>query len=74
MIWMEYTLESFPDGSFHVIGDWPGEVMGWTRDGEKSGGKDSVLYSPGDVFVVDDNGILRKADSLKKLIEQTKWI
>jgi len=65
MIWMDYVVESFPDGSFHVKGDWPGEVMGLKEDGSP---KDHWLYKPGDVFVVDENGILRKTDQLAVLM------
>jgi len=65
MIWMDYNVESFADGSFTVKGDWPGEVMGKNRDGSP---KTNALYRPGDVFVVDENGILRKSDHLSTLI------
>lgn len=61
MLWIDYNIESFPDGSFKVKGDTPTEVM------------DKGLYKPGDVFVVNENGILKKADGLKKLLEQTSW-
>ena len=62
---MDYNVESFADGSFTVKGDWPGEVMGKNRDGSP---KTTALYRPGDVFVVDENGILRKSDHLSTLI------
>ena len=67
MIWLDYNVESFADGSFTVKGDWPGEVMGWDKDGNP-GQKSHPLYQPGDVFVVQENGILRKTDNLSKLI------
>lgn len=60
MLWLDYTVESFPDGSFTVKGDWDGEVMGKQKDGTA---KDHSLYKPGDKFVVDNNGILRKVDA-----------
>ena len=60
MMWLDYTVQSGPD-CFTVQGDWPGEVMGWDRDGNKDGGiKVNPLYQPGDVFVVDQSGWLRK--------------
>jgi len=59
MIWMDYNIESFPDGSFTVRGDWPGEVMGWTKEGSEKK-KENTLYQPGDVFVVNEYGILKK--------------
>ena len=67
MLWVDYNLESFPDGSFTVQGEWPGEVMGRKRDGSWNG-KSAPLYKPGDVFVVDGIGILRKSDHLSTLI------
>ena len=67
MIWMDYVVESFPDGSFHVKGDWPGEVMGLQEDGSA---KDHHLYKPGDVFVVNEYGILKKVDELSKFVMQ----
>lgn len=64
MIWLDFNIESFPDGSFTVKGDWPGEV--WQ---DKEGNlKEHALYKPGDVFVVDTNGILRKSDHLSTLM------
>lgn len=65
MIWMDYNIESFPDGSFAVKGEWPGEVMGIAKDGTK---KDHYLYKPGDVFVVNEYGILRKTDEVNALL------
>ena len=76
MFWLDYTVQSFPNGDFIVEGDWPGEVMGWDKDGNKKGGlKVHPLYQPGDVFVVDTNGRLRKSDHLSTLMmkyEQSK--
>ena len=72
MIWLEYTVQSFPNGDFTVEGDWPGEVMGINKDGSR---KDYALYKPGDVFIVDENGRLRKSDHLSTLMmkyEQSK--
>ena len=57
MIWMDYNIESFPDGSFAVRGDWPGEVMGLDKEGNP---KQNYLYKPGDVFRVNEYGILQK--------------
>jgi hypothetical protein len=65
MIWMDYNIESFPDGSFAVKGDWPGEVMGIAKDGSK---KDNYLYKPGDVFIVNEYGILKKTDEVNALL------
>ena len=57
MIWMDYNIESFPDGSFAVRGDWPGEVMGLDKEGNP---KSTYLYKPGDIFRVNEYGILQK--------------
>ena len=64
MIWMDYTIEQSGD-SFTVKGDWHGEV--WQ---DKEGNpKSHALYKPGDVFVVDENGWLRKTDQLKMFLK-----
>ena len=65
MLWVDYNIESFPDGSFTVKGEWPGEVMGRQVNGDE---KEHWLYKPGDVFIVDESGILRKSDQLSALI------
>lgn len=72
MFWLDYTVQSFPNGDFIVEGEWPGEVMGVNKDGSL---KDWWLYKPGDVFVVDTHGRLRKSDHLSTLMmkyEQSK--
>ena len=66
MMWVDYTIDSIPGGNgFKVKGDWEGEVMGIAKDGTK---KDHYLYKPGDVFIVDENGWLRKSDHLSALV------
>ncbi len=52
MLWLDYNIETFPDGSWRV---------------EKEA-FDKGLYKAGDVFIVDPNGILRKVDDLTKLV------
>lgn len=60
MFWIDYTVHSGPN-CFTVEGDWPGEVMGWSKDGDKTGGlKANPLYQVGDIYVVDNGGWLRK--------------
>lgn len=66
MIWIDYTVHSYANGDFIVEGDWPGEVMGFDKYGNKIDRR--PLYNPGDVFVVDENGRLRKSDHLSTLI------
>lgn len=65
MIWLDYNIVSFADGSFTVQGEWPGEVMGVNRDGTF---KKNYLYKPGDVFIVDAEGVLRKTDEVNALL------
>ena len=67
MFWLDYTVESFGlhGQAFRVKGDWPEEVMGKNKDGSP---KDHWLYKPGDVFVVDKDGWLRKTDELSVLL------
>ena len=55
MIWMDYNIEQ-AGANFRVKGDWETEVM------------DKGLYKPGDVFIVDENGWLRKTDELTAII------
>jgi len=64
MIWMDYSIES-AGKNWTVKGDWPGEVMGKNQDGSEKG---YALYRPGDVFVVDENGWLRKIDEVNALL------
>jgi hypothetical protein len=66
-MWIEYDIESFADGSFTVRGAWNKEVMGYDADGNP-GQKSNPLYQPGDVFIVDDNGILRKQEPVTSLV------
>lgn len=67
MFWLDYTVESvgLHGQGFRVKGDWPGEVMGEHKDGSP---KDTWLYKPGDVFVVNENGWLVKTDQLYTLL------
>ena len=55
MLWMDYNIRQFGT-DFMIEGDEPHEVM-------KKG-----LYKPGDVFVVQPNGILRRVDELSGMI------
>jgi len=67
MIWLDYTVHSYANGDFTVEGEWPGEVMGLDREGNP-GNKSHPLYRPGDVFIVDKDGVLRKSDELNVLL------
>ncbi|MDA8897175.1 hypothetical protein N9I97_00210 [bacterium] len=64
MMWVDYAIEQFGE-DFTVKGDWPGEVMGLKKDGTYKG---SHLYKPGDVFVVQPNGVLKKTDDVYALM------
>ena len=69
MMWQGYTIESFPEGSFTVLGEWPGELMGLDKDGNP---KQNYLYKPGDVFVVSNNGVLRKLEDVEAFVRAGK--
>jgi len=56
MLWIDYSINQYPDGSFSIEGDTELEVM------------DKGLYKPGDVFVVNDKGVLVKIDKLSEMI------
>lgn len=55
MFWLDYAIEQSYFG-WRVKGDTDTEVM------------DKGLYKPGDVFVVDEKGWLRKTDELSVLV------
>ena len=69
MMWVDYSIDQVGE-SFRIVGEWPGEVMGWTKSGEKSGGKDNILYKPGDVFIVNEHGWLMKTDEVNNLLRK----
>ena len=54
MMWIDYSIDQAPNGSFKVVGDTPTEVM---DKGEYS------LYRPGDRFIVNEHGWLIKIES-----------
>lgn len=66
MIWMDYTIEQ-AGPNFTVKGDWPGEVMGVTREGVYKG---NHLYKPGDLFRVDENGWMVKVSDLSSTVRE----
>ena len=70
MMWVDYTVDQAGE-NFTVRGDWPGEVMGLMKDGSK---KENFLYKPGDVFVVQPNGLLRKSDELIVFLQKGKQV
>ena len=55
MFWLDYTVEQGPN-RFRVKGDWDTEVM------EKG------LYKPGEVYIVCEDGWLRKTDEVNALL------
>jgi hypothetical protein len=68
MIWMDYVIEQVGD-NFRIRGDWPEEVMGKGEDGSP---KESMLYKPGDVFVVNKDGWLVKSSELELFLNSKK--
>ena len=66
--WLDYTVEQGLN-RFRVTGDWDKEVMGYDRDGNPGKGlKQRPLYSPGEVYIVKEDGWLHKVDDLTKMI------
>jgi hypothetical protein len=64
MLWVDYNINQV-GGNFKVEGAWQGEVMGVNRDGTP---KNSYLYKPGDVFIVNENGWLCKVEDVTALV------
>ena len=64
MLWIDYKVEQIGK-NFTILGDWPGEVMGIQKDGTP---KENWLYKPGDVFIVNKNGVLVKSDAVNALL------
>ena len=65
-LWIDYNVEQ-GFNKFRVTGDWPKEVMGYDRNGNKTDSK-GTLYQEGEVYIVDSNGWLCKVDDLTALI------
>ena len=66
--WVDYTVEQGPN-KFRVTGDWDKEVMGYDREGNPGKGlKQNPLYQPGEVYIVGEDGWLRKSDHLSTLM------
>jgi len=63
---MDYVIHQ-AGTSFKVEGEWPGEVMGVAQDGTP---KNSYLYKPGDVFIVNEQGWLVKTDHVNALLKK----
>ena len=66
MFWVDYTVEQGLN-RFRVTGDWDKEVMGYDKDGNP-GCKERPLYSPGEVYVVGEDGWLHKTDELSTMV------
>jgi hypothetical protein len=66
MVWLDYTVEQGLN-KFRVKGDWDKEVMGYDKYGNP-GSRDSPLYSPGDVYIVNEDGWLIKTDEVNALL------
>jgi len=57
MNWVDYTITQVGP-HFTIKGEWAGEVMGWSKDGDQSKKKENILYQPGDRFIVNEAGWL----------------
>jgi hypothetical protein len=67
MMWMDYNIIQAGE-NFRVEGDWPGEVMGFSKDGKSKDRKENPLYRPGDVFIVNEGGWLCKVEDVSAMI------
>jgi hypothetical protein len=67
MMWMDYNIIQ-AGNNFRVEGDWPGEVMGFSKDGKSKDRKENPLYRPGDVFIVNEGGWLCKVEDVSAMI------
>jgi len=65
-MWLDYTIEQGVN-KFRVKGDWDGEVMGLDANG-KPGYRHRPLYSPGEVYIVGEDGWLYKTDEVNALL------
>jgi hypothetical protein len=66
-MWMDYNIIQ-AGNNFKIEGDWPGEVMGFSKDGKSKDRKENPLYRPGDVFIVNESGWLVKTDEVNALL------
>ena len=64
--WVDYTVEQGLD-RFRVVGDWDKEVMGYDKHGNPNC-RERPLYSPGEVYIVGEDGWLHKSDHLSTLM------
>ena len=58
MLWVDYSIDQLPDGSLDIKGDEPMEVM------------NKGMFKPGDIFVVQSNGVLKKLEDVEKFIKR----
>jgi len=65
--WVDYSIEQGLN-RFRVKGDWDKEVMGYGPNGEPGGKQGRPLYSPGEVYIVGEDGWLYKSDHLSTLM------
>ena len=59
VLWLDYTIEQVGD-NFKIKGDTETELI------------DKGLYKPGDVFIVTEDGWLRKKDQLEIFLTKEK--
>lgn len=57
MIWVDYNIETTPDGDIHIKGDSETELL------------DKGMYKQGDIFIVNSKGVLVKSESLMSAVK-----
>lgn len=56
-LWIDYSIETNPNGDIHIKGDAEDELL------EKG------MFQKGDIFIVDSKGVLVKSEPLMKVMK-----
>jgi len=51
-LWIDYNIETFPNGDIHIKGDTETEIL------------DKGMFKQGDIFIVNSKGVLVKSEPL----------
>ena len=62
-VWIDYTIETNPNGDIHIKGDTETELL------------DKGLFQKDDIFIVNSKGVLVKSEPLMKVMKDAykKW-
>jgi hypothetical protein len=56
-VWIDYTIETNPNGDIHIKGDTATELL------------DKGLFQKDDIFIVNSKGVLVKSEPLMKVMK-----